>query len=165
MPAMARRYRLYLETSFWNRLAERSMLDVRRITYRFLNRGCRRHEKLISPLVVEEVGQTPDPEDRKVVERRMFAARPVVISGQARCRAIAVALRELGGFGQRMLADLSHVAYAVMGRADALVTWDRRTMARTGVRTALAAYCRREDIPAPLIGLPEEVAEWLDLKM
>jgi hypothetical protein len=63
-----------------------------------------------------------------------------------------------------MLADLKHVGYAVFGRADALVTWDVRSLAREKVRTFIASWCRREGLVAPKIGTPGEVAQWLNLK-
>ncbi len=165
IPPMTTRYRLYLETSFWNRLADRDHLDMRRTTYRFLNRACRRHDVLISPFVIEEVRQAPDPEERRIVERQLRGTRPTIISGEQRARDMALALQEAGSFTDRMLADLTHVAYAIMGSVDALVTWDRRTLARDRVRLAVDVYCRRERRPAPLIGNPVQVAEWLDLAM
>lgn len=162
---MTRRFRLYIDSSVWDRLGDRVNLDLRRASYRFLHRSCLRQELLISPLVIEEVRSTPELSERSTIERRMRATRPVVVSGQDRATALARALQETGGFGPRMLADLTHVAYAVMGAADALVTWDRRTLARAAVRTAVHAHCRKEGLEAPLIGVPEEVARWLGLKI
>lgn len=159
------RYRLYLDTSFWDRLGDPQHPPERKTSYRFLNRACARHEVLISPLVIDEVRNTPDPVERRVIERQMRGVRPTIISGQQRAEEIADALRREGQFGDRMLADLAHVAYAVMGAADAVVTWDVRTLARERVRLVLHAYCRREGLESPLIGVPEDVARWLELAM
>jgi len=160
-----RQYRLYLDTAFWNRLADRENFHLRRTTYRFLNRACPRHEVLVSPLVVAEIQATPDPEERRIIERILRKQRPERTGWQPRAADIATALLDEGGWGPRMLVDLTHVGYAIVSRADALVTWDARTLARPRVRTVVQAFCRRERLEAPLIGLPEEVAEWLELVM
>jgi hypothetical protein len=157
-------YRLYLETSFWDRLADPLKYQRRRITYQFLNRSCRGHVILISPLVLREVRQTPNLDERRVIERRMQAAYHVMVSGEHRALACARALASDGGFGDRILADLTHLGYALHGRADAVVTWDHRTFARDKVRAVLHRYCLREGLKPPLLGLPEEVIQWLGLR-
>lgn len=163
--AMRRRFRLYLDAAFWNRLGDPLHPPERRISYHFLNRACAHQDVLISPLVIEEVRNTPDPVERRVIERQLRGVRPTIISGQQRAEEIAEALRREGRFGDRMLADLAHVAYAVMGAADAVVTWDVRTLARDRVRVVVHAYCRRARLEPPLIGIPEDVAQWLELAM
>jgi predicted nucleic acid-binding protein len=160
-----RRYRLYLDTSFWNRLADRQNFQMRRDSYHFLNRACAKHEILVSPLVVAEVQATPDPEERRIIERLLRRQRPVRLGYQPGIAAIARELRDAGGWGPRMIADLTHVGYAIVYRADALVTWDAKTLARPRVRTIVQAHCGREQRAAPLIGSPREVVEWLRLRM
>lgn len=162
---MKHRYRLYLETSFWNRLGDRTSWDRRKASYRFLHRACMHQEILVSPLVLQEVRRTPDLEERQEIERQMRNTRTVMVSGTRRANVMAHALRDEGGLGERLLADLVHVSYAIMGSADALVTWDRRTLARDVVRAVTQVYCRRESLTTPLIGLPEEVTQWLGLRM
>jgi hypothetical protein len=68
-----------------------------------------------------------------------------------------------GMFGRKMVADLTHLGYAIIGRADAVVTWNFRTLAREKVRLVLDVFCRREGYTPPLVGTPEEVAKWLKL--
>jgi len=160
-----RRFRLYLDTSFWNRLPDRQNFQMRRDSYHFLNRACVRQEILVSPLVIAEVEETPDPEERRIIERMIRKQRPERLGPQPRVGTIARTLWQEGGWGKRMLVDLTHVGYAIVCRADALVTWDSRTLARDRVRTVVQAYCRRERLDAPLIGSPEEVAKWLELRM
>ena len=161
----ARRYRLYLDTSFWNRLADRQNFQMRRDSYHFLNRACATQDILVSPLVVAEVKAAPDPEERRIIERLLRRQRPERVGYQPAVAAIARELREAGGWGPRMLADLTHLGYAIVCRADAVVTWDAKTLARPRVRTIVQAYCGREQRAAPLIGNPREVAEWLRLRM
>ncbi len=160
-----RQFRLYLDTSLWNRLGDRESFAARRASFQFLNRACARHLILVSPLVIAEVGNTPDPQERKSIQRLLWAQRPVRLGGDSRAAGIADSLLKEGGFRPSMLVDLTHVGYAVLGRADAVVTWDVRTLAREKVRSAVHAYCRREGLTVPLIGRPEEVAKWLGLRM
>lgn len=161
---MKHRYLLYLETSFWKRLGDPVNPQPRRTSCRFLNQSCRHHDILISPLVLEELDLTPDPDERRQIDRRLRNAYRIMVSDKRRAAAIAAQLALEGGFGSKMVADLTHVGYAVLGRADAIVTWDVRTLAREKVRLIAAAYCRREGHKIPLIGTPEEVARWLKLK-
>jgi len=160
---MKRRYRLYLDSSFWRRLGDRTNVEMRRESYRFLNRGCRWNTVLASPLVISELRQTPDLDERKVIERRFRDARVELITGRHQAEKIAQRLMVFGPFGVKMLEDLMHLGYAVIGNSDAVVTWDRRTMSRNKVRLALQAYCRREGYSAPMIGTPEEVSQWLGI--
>ena len=160
---MKKHFRLYMDTSFWGRLTEEHLVADRRATYRFLNRFRFRHDFLSSPLVLEEIWDMPNPTQRRIIERRFQDAGPVILSGRSQADAIAQALTREGAFGVGMLADLIHLGYAIRGYADAVVTWDVSTMAREKVRIAVHAYCHREGRPAPLIGRPEEVAQWLGL--
>lgn len=160
---MKHRYCLYLETSLWKRLGDLANLHARRLSYRFLNRACRGHDVLISSLVMDELERTPDPVERRVIFRRLRSSYRILLSVQGKAVAVARQLQAEGGFSDKMLADLTHVGYAVLGRADALVTWDVRTLARDKVRLATVTLCRREGFPVPLIGTPQEVARWLKL--
>lgn len=161
---MKRRYRLYVDTSVWNRLGDRAAWLMRRESYRFLNRGCSGHDILVSPLVLEEIHDTPELAEKRTIERFLLRHRPDVISGQDWAESLANSLAEAGKFGPRMLVDLTHVGYAVRGAADAIVTWDRRTLARDKVRRAVQIVCRRQGLTAPLLGTPEEMTQWLRLK-
>jgi predicted nucleic acid-binding protein len=161
---MRPRFRLYLDTSFWNRLGDLADMERRLASYRFLNRSCQDQTLLISPLVLDEIDETPEPRERVIILRQLQSNRPTVVSGRQRVARIALALREEGDFGERMLADLTHVAYAISSRADALVTWDHRTLARDKVRRIAAAYCKREGMECPLLGLPTDVTTWLELR-
>lgn len=161
---MKRRHRIYLETSFFDRLGDQVNLEMRRTSYRFLNRACQGHQVLVSPIVCHEIEETPDPGERTIIQRQLQRARAEIVGENAKARRIARELLDSGGFGDRMLADLLHAAYAILGRANALVTWDRRTLARQGVRAVVQAYCAREGRAAPLIGVPGDVARWLELE-
>lgn len=162
---MTRKFRLYLESSFWDRLADTRRPHERQLSHRFLHRACPGHQILISGLVLEEVSRTPDPEDRRIIHRRLTGVRRKVLTAAGRAAEVAMDLKSHGKFGESMIADLTHLGYAINVQADAVVTWDENTMARDKVRLAVDAYCRRKGIKAPLIGTPPDIAEWLELRM
>jgi predicted nucleic acid-binding protein len=160
---MKRHYRLYLETSFWNRL-ENPARDLRReISYAFLRAVQRPHHLFISRLVTRELDRIRDVAQRRAVRRRMEGQSLRTITLTARIVHIARELVRLGGWSENVIADMVHVAYAVFGRVDALVTWDFDDLARPRTRDVVSAYGRRQDVPVPLIGSPPEVASWLGI--
>ena len=116
-------------------------------------------------MVIQEVLATPDPEVRKAIEKELRASGCEHLGALENAAPIAEAIRKAGRFSERMLVDLTHVEYAILSDADAVVTWDARTLARDRVRVTVHAWCQREGYTAPLIGGPEEVAEWLGLAM
>lgn len=161
---MKRRYRLYLETSFWDRLGDPRADVRRRVSYRFLRRSTRQHHQiLVSDLVLEEVRATPMEEERKSILRRIWSSGAKHVTALRPAERVAGGLMAAGGWDGDLFADMLHVGYTVAGEADALVTWDRSDLARDHTRNIVAAYCRREGLLAPLIGTPEEVAKWLDI--
>jgi len=163
---MKRRYRLYLETSFWKRLGDPRLDERRRDSYRFLRAlAGGRHRILISRLVTRELDETPDWAERRKIYRRLWSRGARMITFNPRIVRIATDLRTLGRWRRNLIADLMHIGYAISGAADALVTWDRDDLARDATRRVVQAYGRREDVGVPLIGTPEEVAEWLGIRI
>src|SRR3990172_2595660 len=97
--------KVYFDTCLWNRLGDRQNLEMRRVSYRFLNRACARHEVLVSPLVLEEIAETPDPIERAIILRQLWGIRPTLVAGTRRARRLAAEIRVEGGFGERMVDD------------------------------------------------------------
>ena len=156
---------LYLETSFWKRLGDQANPEMRKITYRFLRAVSSKHRLLISKLVRREIDGTPDAEERKLIFRRMAGVRLKTIPATARILRLRDEILKAGGWGNNRIADMLHVAYTVIAGADALVTWDRQDLARDHTRRVVQAVCRRRGQRAPRIGVPEEVAEWLGIRI
>ncbi|MBI3097143.1 MAG: hypothetical protein HYY93_02690 [Planctomycetes bacterium] len=156
--------RFYLDTSFWDRLTDNTSPRRRRLSFRFLSHLAGRHELFVSELVRREVAHTPDPAERRLIRRRMDAARPRVLTCRAQAEAMARELLSASGRGEKVFADFVHVGYTVISGADALVTWDRDDLACPRMRSLVQWYARRRGQPAPVIGTPEEVAEWFGLR-
>lgn len=162
---MRRGLKLYLEASYWDGLGDPAHPKARSVSYRFFQAILDRHEIWISPLVLAEVDATPEPAERRVIRRRIRRAHPELVSGRGRAESIANELREEWAFSTSVLADLTHVGYSILAGADALVTWDKKGLARAKTRRAVQEYCSRRGKKAPLIGEPEDVAKWLSIEM
>jgi len=156
-----KRRRLYLETSFWKRLAERVHFDRRTLTWRFLTRVRRSHRFLISNLVLLEIRRTPDPEERQALARRCQSIRSRTVTNTRRARELGQALLAATPWSQAQFQDMMHISYAILGGADAVVTWDRAHIACETTRRAVALTCRIRGLTPPFLGTPSEVLEWL----
>lgn len=162
---MKTRYRLYLETSFWKRLGDAAYHSRRRLSYRFLRQVESRHDLFISNLVHGEVMGTPDLVERRHVLRRIKSVHPRTVTNSRKAERQALELLDSGGWEDGLLADMLHVAYTIQAGCDALVTWDQDDLARDKTRNVVQAFGRRTGVSAPLIGTPEEVAEWLGIRI
>lgn len=157
--------RLYLETSFWSRLVDRTDPVRRRATRRFLEWASRRHFLLASRLVTYELDDTRDPERRRQVSRLYRDVRTRTVPTLLSVYETAWELVRLGCVTQNHLADAFHLAYAISVRADALVTWNLHDLARPHTRRIVQGYCWRNDVPEVRIGDPVEVGRWLHVKI
>lgn len=128
---MKRVYKIYFETSLCNRLGDQEYHRRRKISYRFLRRCVKDHHVLTSKLVLREIQATPALEERRHILRRVWSARPRVITTSRRVERIALDLLEAGGRGDDLFADMLHIGYSIVAGADALVTWDEGTWLAT----------------------------------
>lgn len=160
-----KRYRLYLESSFWRRLGDPDHPETRRVSYRFLRAIERRHRILVSRLLTQEIGNTPDLIERRSIIRRMEKVRPRRLTMTPETLDLRDEILREGGWTNRRFADALHIAYTLTSGADALVTWDLRDLARDPTRDLVRKICRARGLSVPRIGTPEEVAAWLGLKI
>ncbi len=160
---MRRRFKFYLESSFWKRLVDPANPRMRKVSYQFLRAVAGRHRIITSRLVRAELHATPDLVERRAVTRHMERVRMRAVPTTALVTTVRDEILEEGGWGANRLADMLHVAYTVIARADALVTWDQDDLARERTRRVVQAVCRRRGLKAPRIGMPEEVAAWFGL--
>lgn len=158
------RFKIYPETSCWRRLGDPAHDERRRLTYGFLRAARRRDRIYTSKLVLIELDETPDHEERRHIQRRLWSVRPRMITTSRRAERIALELLEVGGWQEDAFADMLHVSYSMLAEVDALVTWDEGDLARDHLRRIVQAYGRRQGLSVPLIGTPEDVMEWLGLR-
>jgi len=155
--------RLYLETSFWRRLADDAS-DLRRsASYRFLGQVRRHHEIVVSRLVYDELRFTTPAAQLAPVLRRLDASRSTLVPITAAVRALASELLLAGGWKERQRPDVTHLACAMIYGARALVTWDSADLAKPKTRDTAEKWARHNDRAPLRIGKPEDVASWLGI--
>jgi len=156
---------LYLETSMFSRLADPSGSAKRRTTEAFLRSARLTHKLVFGAVVIEEILETRGRLHREAILDRMWECGAELLPLQHETDKMAKDLLAAGRWSGRRIADMVHVAYTLLADAEALVTWDVDDLARPRPRTIVHAYARRLGIPAPLIGTPQEVATWLEIRI
>jgi predicted nucleic acid-binding protein len=148
----------------WRRLVD--PVDRRRaLTYRLTTLVRRHHRVLASREVAQELAEIPDGRLRKGALDRFRRVHPEMVTYRPRVREIAEELLRRGAWGPKDLEDMLHIGYAVVGRADALVTWDEADLAREKTRRLVAALGREWGFRSPDIATPPEVMEeWLGIR-
>ena len=157
---------IYLESSFWRRLLDHHDSDRRRATYSFLKKVARRSRLRISRMVLVELVAVRDLTLRRQLFRKVYRERVRPVTAGIKADRRVDGLVEGGLFGQSQLADLYHIAYAMVGGCDYLVSWDETHLARPWTQRLVEEYCRRNGIKRLRIGTPIEVAErWLGIRI
>lgn len=156
---------LYVEASVWSRLADPADRPHARLSEAFIREASLRHRILISSVVVGEVMKVLDPLRRRYIIERIHDTRSEMAPPKAEAEGIAQDLLRLGCWSERRFVDMLHVAYTILEKADALVTWDVDDLARERPRKVVHAYTRSRGMLTPLIGTPEEVSAWLGVKI
>jgi hypothetical protein len=124
-----------------------------------------RHFALASDLIRQELVETRDPDLRRQILRKYAKTSKRIVPTTGRVREAAWDLVRLGCVTENHLADAFHIAYSLVGRAYALVTWDVADLARERTRRLLREYCWRGGLPELRIGTPVEVGRWLDVRI
>ena len=157
---------LYLESSFWRRLLDQHDPDRRRTTYSFLKKVARRSRLRISRMVLAELVAVRDLSLRRRLLRKMYRERIRNVTTSSHVDRRVREWTEAAWLGQAQLADLYHIAYAVFGGCDYLVSWDEGHLARPWTQRLVEEYCREKGLKRLRIGTPVEVAErWLGIKI
>ncbi len=128
---MARKLRLYLDTSVFSALYDERTPERQHLTQQFWTK-LQDYEPLCSQLVLEELARIRDASLR---EKLLQVAQgiPVLPVGEAE-RELARAYVAAGVVPVRYLADALHVALAVLGGADILVSWNFQHLVRRSTR-------------------------------
>lgn len=151
---------LYGETSFWARVFDRDDPVRRRLTRRFLKWARGQYSLRTSALVRQEVRRTRNREVRRAVERYLRRARPRVVPTTGKMWELAGEIHRRMGRGAKGFADSVHLAYAVVVKARAMVTWDAADLGREWARRVVREVCEERGLPVPMVGTPKEVMEW-----
>ena len=116
--------------------------------------------------MIDELHGIPDNPLRKQALDRFWRTDPTLVTTRPKVAWIAGELLKRGGWSEADLADMVHIGYAILGKADVLVTWDTADLAREKTRRIVAALGRQEGYETPDIATPAEVLEeWLGIKI
>ena len=122
--------KLYLDTSVFSAYYDERTPERMKMTRDFWP-ILEKYEKLCSELTIEELGQAHSSlRERLLALTRNFA----VLKVTEEMRDLAEHYVEEGVVPSRYLADAIHIAAAVLGNADILVSWNFRHLVRRSTR-------------------------------
>jgi hypothetical protein len=163
--SMAPKGPIYIETSVWSAVVDPRIRGRQKLTRRFLRTVGRHRRLLVSDLALEEIRNHPRAELRTSIFRFLRKLRPKVLGPTGEIRRTTEELLRLGGWGPKLVADVTQLGYALIGGAEALATWNQKDLARAEVRQVVQQYCKARGLPTMRVGTPREVARWLGVKI
>lgn len=145
--------KLYLDTSVFSAYYDERTPERMRMTRDFWS-VLERHEKLCSELTIEELSQA-----RSGLREKLLALTRnfVVLSLTDEMRNLAERYVEGGVVPPRYFADALHIAAAVLGNADILVSWNFRHLVRRSTRLLVNYLNTRQGLRTIEILAPPEV--------
>ena len=151
--------KLYIETSIVSYLTARPSRNIitaarQELTRQWWAQERDHYELFISEFVLLEAGAG----DADYARLRLEALREVPeVELPNEIRALAVSLVEPGPIPQKAGIDALHIAAAVAGGADYLLTWNFKHLANAVLRKRIDAVCRSNGYEPPVICTPEEL--------
>ena len=152
--------KVYIETTIPSYLTARSSRDLIKAAQQQVTREWwetrDRFDLLVSQLVIEE-SSAGDQEASKERLRAIDGLRVLRISGEA----IGLAEKLVGGvpLPDKAAADALHIALAVVGGVDYLLTWNCKHIANAAIRHRIETVCRADGYEPPVICTPVELME------
>jgi len=145
--------RLYLDTSVFSAYYDERTPERLRMTRDFWH-VLDRHEKLCSELTIEELNQAhPGLREKLLALTQNFT----ILTLTDEMRRLAERYVEEGVVPPRYLADALHIAAAVLGNADILVSWNFKHLVNRSTRLLVNYINAKEGIRTIDILAPPEV--------
>jgi predicted nucleic acid-binding protein len=151
---MTRKLRLYLDTSVFSAFYDERTPERQRLTQQFWA-SLKEYEALCSQLVLDELRRVSD----SVLRERLIQSSQecqVLAVGEAE-QELARAYLAAGVVPARYIADAIHIAVAVLGGADILVSWNFQHLVRRSTRLLVNYVNARRGLPPLEILAPPEV--------
>jgi predicted nucleic acid-binding protein len=123
-----RKLRLYLDTSVISMIASPQVTVREVITKEFFRLVAERpdeFELVISPVVIEEIDQSPEPRLTILVEF-LDDLKPTILQKTNDVSFLVEQFFEKNVLGNRHYNDLTHIAYAIAARCDYIISWNFR---------------------------------------
>jgi len=145
--------KLYLDTSVFSAYYDERTPERMRMTRDFWL-VLERHEKLCSDLTIEELRQA-----RSGLREKLIALTQnfTVLSLTDEMRKLAKLYVEEGVVPSKYFADALHIAAAVLGDADILVSWNFKHLVKRSTRLLVNYVNTREGLRTIVILAPPEV--------
>ena len=115
----------------------------------------------VSPTVGKEMGQAPEPLGRRLLSL-LDEWGAVVIRPTSEVRALANAFVERGIIPLRYSADAEHLAFAIVGGADAIVSWNLDHIVKLKTKMAVRVLAVERGYRLIDVVTPLEVLEGVD---
>ena len=160
MKQKIKKLNLYLETSIWNFIYADDAPDKRDITkclFEEIKAG--RYEIFISDLVSAEIEDAPEPVKRKLLTF-IYEMRPKQLISNHEVEQLANAYFKAKVTSQNALADVLHVAHAVVHNMDVVVSWNLRHIVRLKTKLAVNGVNKMMGYREIEIVTPEEVIDY-----
>jgi predicted nucleic acid-binding protein len=150
--------KLYIETSVANMLFTLKVPEKRIITERLfeeIREGI--HKIVVSSVFLDEVRKTPSVFLRYQLEGIIKVYDAEVINVTEDVENVADAYIQAQAFTENNYADALHVAVAVCGGCEVIVSWNFRHIVRAWTMKRVVEVNRRLGLPDVIICTPEEV--------
>lgn len=151
---MTRKLHIYLDTSVFSAYYDERTPERQRLTREFWEK-LKGYEMLCSQLVLDELERVGDPVLRGKL-RELAQGCHVLAIGEAE-QELARAYVTAGVVPARYLADALHIAVAVLGGADILVSWNFQHLVRRSTRLLVNYVNAQRGLPSLEILAPPEV--------
>ena len=151
--------KVYIETSIISYLTARPSRDLitvarQELTWQWWENQRRDYDLYVSEFVVQEVGDG----DPHAAERRLEILRGVPeIAVSEDAMTLARALLADGPLPEKAAVDAFHIAVAVTGGVDYLLTWNFKHLANAVLRIRIEELCRSRGYEPSVICTPEEL--------
>jgi predicted nucleic acid-binding protein len=123
--------KIYIDTSVINFLFAEDAPDFRRATLDFFEYHAARYELFVSRVVIEEIEQTPNADHRRrllqVIDQ--YAIAEIRVPDEQELGRLVKEYLNRGIFPPGKINDALHVAYAVAGGLDILISWNFKHLA------------------------------------
>lgn len=153
--------KVYLETSVISYLTGRLSRDLITVGRQELTREWWEQERQHFDLIISEfvLAEAADG-DATAAQQRLEALVGIPeVRMTSEARDLARALVDPGPIPQKAVLDAFHIAAAVSGGADYLLTWNFKHLANAALRKQIETVCRTSGYDPPVICTPEELME------
>lgn len=153
--------RVYIETSVWSMIHPDQPAALREASIKLLEQ-CRDriHLPHISDVVLQEVREAPGEKQQAVLDR-IASLSPVLLPMSENAVALAKRFIDAGILSEARLDDARHVACAMLGGVDVLISWNYRHIANVRKAEKFRAAAVLSGNPSILeIHTPLEFVEW-----